>query len=154
MTRVRGAAAQRRGRATAYAVACAALALLVVPSASAASDPTGGVSPGATPAPVKLGPVPFGVVMPKPAVIRSVRCLGDCAGAVRPGARLRLRGRNLRGTDMVLFLGAADAADDVAATPLRRARTRVDVRVPLGAVAGPVTVSDRNGTQAAPAPAP
>jgi murein DD-endopeptidase MepM/ murein hydrolase activator NlpD len=156
MTRKGSAAAGGGGRATAYAVLAAALALLLLASPARAGDPTGGASADAAPAPERLGPVPFGVVMPKPASVRDVRCLSGCAaaGALHTGARLRLRGRNLRRTDTVVFLGAAGAGDDVATRPLHRTAKRVDVRVPLGAVAGPVTVVDRTGMQAPPAPAP
>jgi murein DD-endopeptidase MepM/ murein hydrolase activator NlpD len=88
------------------------------------------------------------VVRPAPR-LRDIRCLSGCAGGgARPGSRLRIRGRNMRQTDLVVFLGAAGEADDVAATPLRRLRRSVDVRMPFGAAAGPVTVTDRNGVPA------
>jgi murein DD-endopeptidase MepM/ murein hydrolase activator NlpD len=52
------------------------------------------------------------------------------------------------------FAGAAGDADDVASAPIRRRKTSLDVRVPLGAATGPVTVMDRDGVASKPAPAP
>jgi murein DD-endopeptidase MepM/ murein hydrolase activator NlpD len=155
-----------RGRTTAYAVAAAMLAL----PAAAAAQSTGGVSPhgsmpappsgsqphgskphGSKPAP-RLGPVPPGVVRRPAPVVTSWHCLRDCAAgeAARTGSILRVRGRALARAYEVVFRGAEGEADDVSAAPLRRRRNRVDVRVPLGAVAGPVHVADRDGLQSAP----
>jgi murein DD-endopeptidase MepM/ murein hydrolase activator NlpD len=157
-----GTTAARRGRrATAYAVAglAAIAALPAFATAQTAADGTGGAAlpapvDSATPAApeaVKLGPTPFGVRPIRPARLSAVRCLNGCADAATPmtDARLRLRGRGLRATDMVIFLGAEGDADDVEAMPLRAARRAVDVRVPLGAASGPVTVADRDGIRAA-----
>jgi murein DD-endopeptidase MepM/ murein hydrolase activator NlpD len=91
------------------------------------------------------------VVRPAPTV-RSWACLRDCAAAAaRPGSVLRLRGRGLRGAAEVVFQGAPGEVDDVAAAPYRRRRHRLDVRVPLGAAAGPVVVAVRDGRRSAPA---
>ena len=60
----------------------------------------------------------------------------------------------MRRTAEVHFDGAAGEADDVAAAPVKRRKTSVDVRVPLGAAGGPVTVLDRDGVLSKPAPAP
>jgi murein DD-endopeptidase MepM/ murein hydrolase activator NlpD len=132
-----------RGRTTAYAVAAAMLAL----PASAVAQSTGGASPhAAKPAP-RLGPVPHGVVARPAPVLSSWRCLRDCADGVtaRTGSIIRVRGRALARAYEVVFRGAEGEADDVSAAPLRKRRNRVDVRVPLGAVAGPVHVADRDG---------
>jgi murein DD-endopeptidase MepM/ murein hydrolase activator NlpD len=136
------------GRTTAYAVAAALLAL---PS-SAAAQSTGGVTPqAAKPAP-RLGPVPPGVVARPTPVVSSWRCLRDCADGVtaQTGSILRLRGRALARAYEVVFQGAEGEADDVSAAPLRKRRNRVDVRVPLGAAAGPVQVADRDGQRSDP----
>jgi hypothetical protein len=116
-------------------------------------EPSPTPPPGATapdPAGTALGTTPFGVPPTRPARLRSARCLTGCADARTPltGARLRLRGQRLRRTDTVLFLNAAGTADDVATRPLRRTRRAVDVRVPLGAVSGAVSVVDRDGIRA------
>ncbi len=81
-------------------------------------------------------------------------CVSGCGadGAVRPGALLRVRGTALRRTAEVDFAGLPGAADDVASAPVKRRKTSVDVRVPLGAATGPVTVLDRDGVGSAPAP--
>src|ERR671932_252322 len=44
-------------------------------------------------------------------------------------------------------LGAPGDGDDVAAAPLKRSKKAVTVRVPLGAVSGPLLVSDRDGLE-------
>ncbi len=82
-------------------------------------------------------------------------CASACGanGAVRPGSLLRVRGSSLRRTAEIDFAGAEGDADDVAAAPVKRRKTSVDVRVPLGAITGPVTVLDRDGVPSGPAPA-
>jgi murein DD-endopeptidase MepM/ murein hydrolase activator NlpD len=162
MSRPGRTAVRRGGRATASVVAglaaCAAL-----PALAGAQTGTGGAAlpaptspaPAAQPEAAKLGTTPFGVRPIRPAHLSSVRCLTGCADATTPltDARLRLRGRGLRATDTIIFLGAEGDADDVAAMPLRATRRRVDVRVPLGAASGPVTVADHDDIRAA-APVP
>jgi murein DD-endopeptidase MepM/ murein hydrolase activator NlpD len=152
-------AARRGAGATAYAVAV----LVALPALAVATTPADGTGGAAQPAPApvtasptspqprKLGATPFGVPRIRPGHLRTIRCLEGCANASTPmtDARLRLRGRGLRGTETVDFLGGPDGADDVEATPLRVTRGAVDVRVPLGAATGPVTVSDHDGIQAA-----
>ena len=152
------------------ALAGAALVVAVVP-ASAGAQGTGGAGPEATPVPApRSAPAPAPRSAPTPAPrsapalppVRSkarlarLACVSGCAegGAVRPGALLRVRGRGLRRTAEVGFGGAPGEADDVASAPARRRRTFVDVRVPLGAATGPVTVLDRDGVASAPAPVP
>ena len=142
-------------RAALSRAAAASLVLLAVPAAAAAQG-TGGAAPEAKPFPA---PAPRSAPALPP--VRSkvqlsrLACASGCgqAGAVRPGAVLRVRGRGLRRTAEVDFGGAPGASDDVGAAPLRRRRNFVDVRVPLGAVTGPVTVLDRDGVVSAPAPA-
>jgi len=51
------------------------------------------------------------------------------------------------------FAGAPGDADDVASAPVKRRKTSLDVRVPLGAASGPVTIMDRDGVASRPAPA-
>ena len=150
-------------RATAYAVAglAAFVALPAFAAAQTTADGTGGAvppspAPAGSPAPpqpaaAKLGTTPFGVRPIRPARLRSIRCLTGCADSATPlvNARVRLRGRGLSATDLVVFLGADGDADDVEALPLRITRRTVDVRVPLGASSGTVTVADRDGIRAA-----
>jgi murein DD-endopeptidase MepM/ murein hydrolase activator NlpD len=50
------------------------------------------------------------------------------------------------------FAGAPGNADDVASAPVKRRKASLDVRVPLGAASGPVSVMDRDGVPSRPAP--
>jgi murein DD-endopeptidase MepM/ murein hydrolase activator NlpD len=82
----------------------------------------------------------------------------DCVRAcdpgrlARPGSLLRVRGVALKRADQVVFLGADGPADDVTALTAVRRDTSDDVTVPLGAVAGPVSVVDADGVESAPSP--
>jgi murein DD-endopeptidase MepM/ murein hydrolase activator NlpD len=154
----RGAAARGRGgRVVSGLVTCAAFAAAVVvpSSALAQSSGTGGAAPTATPSPAPQAAPPPGLppVRSRAKVARLV-CASVCGagGAVRPGALLRVRGKALRRTAEIDFAGAPGEADDIAAAPVKRRKTSVDVRVPLGAVTGPVTVVDADGVASAPAP--
>ena len=146
----------------AYVPAFALLALLVVlalPASSSAQGGTGGAQPQASPTPTPT-PAPHSApslppVRSKITLIR-LACASGCGadGAVRPGALLRVRGTGMRRTAEVHFDGAEGDADDVAAAPVKRRKTSVDVRVPLGAATGPVTVLDKDGVLTQPAPVP
>jgi murein DD-endopeptidase MepM/ murein hydrolase activator NlpD len=140
-------AATRRGRTTGYAGLAALLALLLASPAAAQS--TGGATPG-DPPPQLSAPPPDVVVRAAPD-LHSWRCARRCESttAAPHGAVLRLRGRSLGRAYEVVFLGAPGDRDDVAAAPLRRSRKVVTVRVPLGAVSGPLLVSDRDGNESA-----
>ena len=156
MGRKRGSAATRRARTSSYvglwrAGAAAGLAILAfTPTALAQSS---GGTPAEGPA---LSDPPFGVVMRPAPVLRSWRCVRDCRGptTAAAGSLVRLRGRALERTYEVVFLGAAGEADDVATAPRLRTRRRVDVRVPLGAAAGPLLVAQHDGPQSSPSEAP
>ena len=152
----RGKAATRRGCIRAYAVSLTALASLLLLATPAAAQSTGGTSPGAPPsaAPRLSAPPPGVVVRPAPQ-LRSWRCARECADAqtATTGAIVRIRGRRLGRVYEVVFLGAESPDDDVAAAPLRRKKHVVDVRVPLGAVGGPLLVADHDGLQSAPSAA-
>jgi murein DD-endopeptidase MepM/ murein hydrolase activator NlpD len=91
-----------------------------------------------------------------PALVARLECAANCgaAGAVRPGSLLRIRGRSLTRVREVVFAGVDGEADDVAAATVARRRTSADVRVPFGAVSGPVVVVDGDGAQSAPSVAP
>jgi murein DD-endopeptidase MepM/ murein hydrolase activator NlpD len=123
-----------------------------VPSAARAqTTPTGGAAvPVATPV-VATTPVAS-----SPATVARLACAQRCgaAGAVQPGSLLRVRGKALSKADEVVFMGAEGTEDDVAASTSVRRRTSVDVRVPLGAVPGPIAVVDSNGAVSAPSMGP
>jgi murein DD-endopeptidase MepM/ murein hydrolase activator NlpD len=165
MARARGAAAWGCGGRGSYAVVarmtasvCALLASLAFASSAAAQ--TGGATHEPKPAPRTTAPAPREAPSLPPVrsevVLTRLACVTGCGagGAVRPGGLLRVRGKALRRTAEVGFAGAEGEADDVAAAPVARRRTSVDVRVPLGAVSGPVTVLDRDGVVSPPAPVP
>ena len=130
------------------------LACAVLPAAASAQG-TGGTQPQASPSPA---PKSAPALPPARSRITLTRlaCAAGCGadGAVRPGALLRVRGTGLRRTAEVHFDGAAGTADDVAAAPVKRRKTSVDVRVPLGAATGALTVLDKDGVLTKPAPAP
>jgi murein DD-endopeptidase MepM/ murein hydrolase activator NlpD len=159
MGRNRGSAATCRVRTSGYAVgvgrAVAAAGIATLALAPAASGQTGGVSPESKPAPKLSAPPPGVVVRPAPD-LRSWRCVQSCQdrATASTGSVLRLRGRVLGRTYEVVFLGADGATDDVSAAPLRRKRNVVDVRVPLGAVPGPLVAANHDGLQSQPSAAP
>src|SRR5690349_11948540 len=107
----------RKLRTTAYVVAACAL----LPAGPASAQV-------AAPEPVTAGGA---VVASSPASVARFACAQGCgtAGAVRPGSMLRVRGKTLSRTDQVVFMGIDGEADNVAATPLKRRKTSVDVRV-------------------------
>lgn len=153
MGKARGAAAWGRGGSVVQALATGvALAAIVVVPAVAGAQGTGGADPAVTPTP---RPAPSLPPVRSKARISHFACVSRCgaAGAVRPGALLRVRGTALRRTAEVDFAGLPGVADDVASAPVKRRKTSVDVRVPLGAATGPVTVLDRDGVGSPPAPA-
>ncbi len=130
----------------------AAVTALALASPAAAQS-TGGttVEPSSQPAP-KLSAPPPGVVMRPAPVLNSWRCVRACQDRVTAstGSLVRVRGRTLGRTYEVIFLGAEGSEDDVAAAPLRRKRNVVDVRVPLGAVAGPIVTANHDDQRSLP----
>jgi murein DD-endopeptidase MepM/ murein hydrolase activator NlpD len=143
-----GIAAARRGRTTGYA-GLGALAALLIATAPASAQSNGGVTPTDPGPQPQLSPPPPGVVARAAPDLRTWRCVHRCENATSgpSGAVLRLRGRSLGRAYEVAFLGAPGDGDDVAAAPLRRTKNVVTVRVPLGAVSGPLLVSDRDGLE-------
>jgi murein DD-endopeptidase MepM/ murein hydrolase activator NlpD len=118
-------------------------------SPPALAQGTGGATPADPPAQPRLSAPPPGVVVHPTPKLRSWRCVRHCANSTTAatGAVLRVRGRTLGRVYEVVFLGALGDADDVAAAPLKRSKKVVTVRVPLGAVSGPVLVTDRDGLE-------
>lgn len=137
----------RRTRTTAYLGALVAC-LTTAPAAWAqTAAPTPETAPAAASAPV--------FASSKSAVAR-IDCVQACAapGATRTGSLLRLRGKALKQADEVVFMGAPGDGDDVIAEALVRRTSSADVRVPMGAVSGPIAVVDRSGALTAPSVAP
>jgi murein DD-endopeptidase MepM/ murein hydrolase activator NlpD len=133
------------------------LACVALPATASAQGGTGGAQPQASPTPA---PAPKSAPAQPPVrsmiTLTRLACASGCGanGAVRPGALLRVRGTGMRRTAEVRFDGAAGEADDVSAAPVKRRKTSVDVRVPLGAATGAVSVLDKDGVLTKPAPAP
>ena len=153
----RGRAATRRGRRS-YAkglvrvIAAGGVVSLSLAGPAGAQESTGGTSPVAPESAPRLSPPPFGVKVRPAPVLNSWRCVRACQDTASgsTGSLVRVRGRALGRTYEVVFLGAEGETDDVAAAPLRRKRNVVDVRVPLGAVAGPLLVARHDGERSAP----
>jgi len=91
-----------------------------------------------------------------PAAVAKLECVKACgtAGMSRTGSLLRVRGKALKQADEVVFLGGPGDGDDVIAEALVRRTKSADVRVPMGAVSGPVAVVDRSGALTAPSATP
>jgi murein DD-endopeptidase MepM/ murein hydrolase activator NlpD len=125
--------------------------VLVAAGPAGAQEDTGGAA-----MPPPEAAVPSVPPARSPVELRALRCLEGCAesGAVRAGSVIRVKGRRLGRTAEVLFLGAEGDADDFSAKPAKRTRRYAEVRVPLGAASGVVTILDRDGAQADPVPEP
>jgi hypothetical protein len=84
--------------------------------------------------------------------LTGVDCRTSCSGPgyARPGATVRLRGRNLAGVTQVTFLGRAAVGDEVTAPPQSVSRRRVLVTLPENAAGGAVTVATADGVTAKP----
>ena len=154
----RGRAATRRGRVRSYAkglvraIAAGGVVSLSLAGPAGAQESTGGTSPAAPQSAPQLSAPPFGVKVRPAPVLHSWRCIRACLDTASgsTGSLVRMRGRALGRTYEVVFLGAEGTGDDVAAAPLRRKRNVVDVRVPLGAVAGPLLVARHDGERSLP----
>ena len=163
VTRMRAGEGSCAGMAKATGVpALALLVLLAVlaalpAAANAQSGGTGGAQPQASPTPTPAPrSAPSQPPMRSKISLTRLACASGCGanGAVRPGALLRVRGTGMRRTAEVRFDGATGEADDVSAAPVKRRKTSVDVRVPLGAATGAVSVLDKDGVLTKPSPAP
>jgi murein DD-endopeptidase MepM/ murein hydrolase activator NlpD len=114
-------------------VLCAAAA--APPTASAQSAGTGG-----------------GMVYVATPRIAKVTCLRKCASnhRARGGSTLKIAGSELAGVNQLTYLGSYGSRDDVAVRARAGSTTRVQARVPLGAVTGPVLLTTAAGGRSAP----
>lgn len=119
-------------RAVALVVALSAMVFLFAP-ASATAAGAGGAGSGGS----------MLVIVPK---ISSVKCARRCARAktVRAGSLLKLAGENLSAVSKIVFLGSADAADDVPGEIVKSGSTALFVRVPADAATGPLIAFGAN----------
>ena len=79
------------------------------------------------------------VYIAKPELTK-VTCIRRCASRKRAqgGSTLRLKGSALGGVARVLFSGSRGRSDDTLARARRRGSTSLSVKVPIGAVSGPL----------------
>jgi Peptidase family M23 len=111
----------------------------------AAALAAGTLAATATPA---AGAVPGGgtTYFPRPQVTK-VSCLRGCASHRRAqaGSTLKLTGYALGQSRQVVFLGSYGRSDDVSVPVWPGSDVRIQVRVPMGAVTGPIAVQTAAG---------
>jgi len=114
-----------RGRTAAGAVA---LAVVSCAGAASVAHGTGGTGGGA-------------VYVPQPEIAK-VKCARACGSRRRAqaGSTIVLVGSAFGGASKVIFNGSAGRGDDVSARARAIGSRKIRVKVPLGAVTGPVTV--------------
>jgi len=78
----------------------------------------------------------------KPKIMR-VNCVRRCAShrRARSGSTLRIKGTDLGAIHMVTFHGSYGRADDIALRVRSGSSSRLNARVPMGAVGGPISVA-------------
>jgi murein DD-endopeptidase MepM/ murein hydrolase activator NlpD len=119
--------------------ACALIACAIVAAPVAASaQSTGGAGGGS-----------MYVATPK---VAKVTCLRKCATQkrARGGSVLKIVGTELGGVNQLTFLGSYGSGDDVAVKVRAGSDTRLQARVPLGAVTGPIALATSTGGHSAP----
>jgi murein DD-endopeptidase MepM/ murein hydrolase activator NlpD len=87
-----------------------------------------------------------------PPKVSSVACRTECAGVsyARTGSVLLLRGREMDTSETVTFLGGKAFGDEVSVEPERVSTKTLTVRVPRGAISGPLTVTNGDGAVSLP----
>ena len=118
-------------------VLCAALAA----PAAASAQSSGGAGGGS-----------MYVATPK---VSKVTCLRKCASKhrARGGSVLKIVGTELAGVNQLTYLGSHGSGDDVTVKVRAGSNTRVQARVPLGAVTGPIALATAAGGHSAPSKA-
>jgi murein DD-endopeptidase MepM/ murein hydrolase activator NlpD len=105
-------------------------------------------------APAAAAPTPSGgggvtyVATPK---ISSVTCLRSCATKkrARAGSTVKITGTALSAVTTVTFNGSYGRSDDAPVQVRAGSDTRIQARVPIGAVTGPVSVATADGVRSA-----
>ena len=84
--------------------------------------------------------------------VSKVTCLRKCASKhrVRGGSVLKVAGSELAGVSQLTFLGSYGSGDDVPVKVRAGSNSRVQARVPLGAVTGPIQLATAAGGRSAP----
>jgi murein DD-endopeptidase MepM/ murein hydrolase activator NlpD len=116
---------------------CAAVAAPTVASAQSSGGSGGGSVYVATPK------------------VSKVTCLRKCASKnrARGGSVLKIVGTELAGVNQLTYLGSYGSGDDVTVKVRAGSNTRLQARVPLGAVTGPITLATAAGGHSAPSKA-
>jgi murein DD-endopeptidase MepM/ murein hydrolase activator NlpD len=128
----------RDSRLPAKRGACALILCAAVAAPAAAAQTSGGSGGGSV-----------YVATPK---VSKVTCLRKCASRhrARGGSVLKVSGSELAGVNALTYLGSHGSGDDVTVRVRAGSNTRVQARVPLGAVTGPITLSTSSGGHSAP----
>jgi murein DD-endopeptidase MepM/ murein hydrolase activator NlpD len=81
--------------------------------------------------------------------VAKVTCLRKCASKRRPrgGSVLKVLGSELAGVNKLTYLGSYGRGDDVSVKVRAGSDTRLNARVPIGAVTGPVVVATSSGAK-------
>ncbi len=104
----------------------------------------------ALPANASAGSAASGGAYPtSPATIKSVSCVAGCAAAsvAQPGSLLRVRGRDMRNVERIVFLGGGGHGDNVTVRTLKVRNNSVDVAVPNKAPSGPLRAVNADGAR-------
>ena len=118
--------------------ACALLLCAAVAAPAAASAQSGGSGGG-------------GVYVATPKVSK-VSCLRKCASKrrARGGSIVKIVGTELAGVNQLTYLGSHASGDDVTVKVRAGSSTRINARVPIGAVTGPISLATAAGGRSAP----
>ena len=92
-----------------------------------------------------------GVYIATPKVSK-VTCLRKCASRHRPrgGSLLKVVGTELAGVNALTYLGSYGSGDDLTVKVRPGSNTRLNARVPIGAVTGPISLATAAGGRSAP----
>jgi murein DD-endopeptidase MepM/ murein hydrolase activator NlpD len=84
--------------------------------------------------------------------VSKVTCLRKCASKsrARGGSVLKIVGTELAGVTQLTYQGSFGSGDDVTVRVRAGSNARINARVPIGAVTGPVSVATKAGTRSAP----
>ena len=84
--------------------------------------------------------------------VAKVTCLRKCASKnrARGGSVLKIVGSALGGVNTVTYLGSYGSGDDTTVKVRAGSDTRLNARVPIGAVTGPIAVATTGGGRSAP----
>jgi murein DD-endopeptidase MepM/ murein hydrolase activator NlpD len=124
-----------------HRVAALVLCALVAAPAAASAQTSGGSGGGG-----------MYVATPK---VSKVTCLRRCASKqrARGGSVLKIVGTELAGVNRLTYLGSYGTGDDLTVKVRSGSQTRLNARVPIGAVTGPISLTTASGARSAPSKA-